>query len=122
MKSVVLYARESNHAGAEASLERQREKLKAFCEEKGYAIADEVSTIGSRQDSMPALKKAIECAKNTEGKTLLIAASNRVVGTFNEVSEISKMIKDAGVAISTMDNSFETVLVASTLAAFDDEE
>ena len=63
---VVLYARESDHEGADELLERQKEKLKDFCAEKGYYIADEVATIGSREDSIPALKKAIECADDEQ--------------------------------------------------------
>lgn len=130
MKSVVLYVRESNHAGADVSLEKQKEKLKAFCEQQGYVVADEVSTIGSRQDSLTALKQAIECAKNTEDKTLLMASTNRVVGTVSEMETVADLIKDSGVSIATMDGSFEKVqrygaspsmLIATTLSAIDDE-
>ena len=130
MKSVVLFVRESNHAGADASLEKQKEKLKAFCEQQGYVVADEVSTIGSRQDSLTALKQAIECAKNTEGKTLLMASTNRVVGTYKELATVTELIEGAGVTIATMDGSFEEVqrcgvspsmLIATTLSAIDDE-
>lgn len=130
MKSVVLYVRESNHANADAALERQKEKLKAFCEQKGYVVADEVSTIGSRQDSLIALKEAIECANNIEGKTLLMASSNRVVGTLNEVTAVTELLENAGVTIATMDGSFEDVqrygaspsmLIVNTLMDLDDE-
>jgi DNA invertase Pin-like site-specific DNA recombinase len=129
-KSVVIYARESNHAGAEGTLERQKENLKAFCQQKGYAIADEISTIGSRQDSLSALKEAIESAKNTEGKTLLMVSSNRVAGTISEMETIADLIEESGVNIATMDGSYElvqkhgatpTMLIANTLAAIDNE-
>lgn len=127
---VVIYARESNHASADVSLEKQKERLKAFCEQNGYVVADEVSTIGSRQDSLTALKEAIECAKNTDGKTLLMASTNRVVGTYKELTEVAELIESAGVTIATMDGSFEDVqrygtspsaLIAETLAATDKE-
>lgn len=130
MKSVVLYVRESNHVGAKEALEKQKEKLKAFCDQQGYVVADEVSTIGSRKDSLIALKEAIECAKNIEGKTLLMASSNRVVGTLNEVTAVAELLENAGVTIATMDGSFEEVqrcgvspsmLIATTLSAIDDE-
>ena len=126
----MIYARESKHAGAEESLERQKDRLKAFCEQNGYVVADEVVTIGNRQDSMCALKEAIERAKNTESKTLFMASTNRVVGTHKEITEVTDLIESAGVTIATMDGSFEYIqkygvsfesLIASTIAAIDEE-
>lgn len=126
---VVIYARESDHSNADECLENQKNKLKAYCEQNGYAVADEVSTIGNRQDSLVALKKAIECAKNTDGKTLLMASTNRVVGTYKELTEVSELIESAGVTIATMDGSFEDVqkfgasteaLIANTMATIDE--
>lgn len=129
-KSVVIYARESNHTGAEESLEKQKERLKEFCEQKGYLVANEVATIGNRQESLSALKQAIECAKNAEGKTLLMASSNRVVGTYKEVAEIAELIAESGITITTMDGSYENILkcgtspsllIEKTLSTSDDE-
>ena len=127
---VVLYARESNHEGADESLERQKERLKGFCAEKGYDIADEVATIGSREDSLPALKKAIEYAKTTPSRTILMASSNRVVGTASELESITELMNQSGVIIHTMDGSYEMVaqygsspemLIAQTLADTDED-
>lgn len=127
---VVTYARESNHAGAGESLEMQKAKLRAFCEKNNYVVVDEVATIGNRQDSMCALKEAIERAKNTESKTLFMASTNRVVGTHKEITEVTDLIESAGVTIATMDGSFEYIqkygvsfesLIASTIAAIDEE-
>lgn len=113
-KTVLLYVRESNHSGAEEALERQKEKLEAFCEQQGYAVSDVVSTIGSRQDSLTALEQAIECAKNTEGKTLLMASTNRVVGTVSEMETVANLIKNSGVSIVTMDGSYEHLQLYAT--------
>ena len=127
---VVLYARESDHEGADELLERQKEKLKDFCAEKGYDIADEVATIGSREDSIPALKKAIEYAQATPSRTILMVSSNRVVGTTSEMESIAELIDKSGVKIHTMDGSYEyaeryhttpEAIMASTLAGFDTE-
>lgn len=129
-KNVVIYARESNHVGAEESLAHQKDRLRAYCEQNGYGVADEISTTGSRQDSLTALKEAISRAKSTDGKTLLIASTNRVVGTKEELTEVTELIESAGVTIATMDGSFEGVqkygvdfssLIAETLASVDDE-
>lgn len=129
-QSVVVYARESKHAGAEESLEKQKEKLRAFCEQNGYDIFGEIAFVENRQDSMHYLKLAIELAKNTEGKTLLMASSNRVAGTHKEITEITDLIESAGVKIATMDGSYEHIqkygvsfesLIASTLSATDEE-
>lgn len=127
---VVLYARESNHEGADESLERQKERLKDFCAEKGYDIVDEVATIGSREDSLPALKKAIEYAKTTPSRTILMASSNRVVGTASELESITELMNQSGVIIHTIDGSYEMVaqygsspemLIAQTLADADED-
>ena len=127
---VVLYARESNHEGADESLKRQKEKLKDFCAEKGYDIADEFATIGSREDSIPTLKKAIEYAQTTPSRTILMVSSNRVVGTASELESIAELVDKSGVIIHTMDGSYEyaeqhhtspEAIMASTLAGFDAE-
>ena len=107
MKKVIMYVRESKHQGAEEALERQRERLKSFCEQKGYVVVDEISTIGSRQDSLLALKQAIELAKDIDGKTLLMASTNRVVGTLKELTEVTELIEGSRVTVATMDGSFE---------------
>ena len=129
-QSVVVYARESKHAGAEESLEKQKEKLRAFCKQNGHDIFGEIAFVENRQDSMHYLKLAIELAKNTEGKTLLMASSNRVAGTHKEITEITDLIESAGVKIATMDGSYEYIqkygvsfesLIASTLSATDEE-
>ncbi len=101
----VMYARESNHNGANISLEQQKERVKAFCNQNGFEVIDEISTIGSRQECFESLKKAIECAKNTDSKTLVMASSNRVVGTAADLTAVSALIKEAGVTIITLDNS-----------------
>ena len=128
-KSVVMYVRESKHQGAEEASERQRERLKSFCEQKGYVVVDEISAIGSRQDSLFALKQAIELAKDIEGKTLLMASTNRVVGTLKELTEVTELIESSGVTVATMDGSFEfeqkfgaspSSLITATLAAIDE--
>lgn len=108
-KSVVIYARESKHTGAEECLERQKEKLQAFCEHKGYTVANEVSTVGSREDSLNALKEAIECAKNTDSKMLVMASTNRVVGTVKEITAVTELIESASVKIVTIDGSYEFI-------------
>lgn len=129
-RNVVIYARESNHAGANESLARQKDELRAFCEKNGYVVTDEVATIGNRQDSMYALKEAVERAKNTEDKTLFMASTNRVVGTRDELIEVEELIKNAGVSIATMDGEYERVrkygvtgssLIAATLVATEGE-
>lgn len=111
-------------------MEKQKERVKAFCKQKGYTVTDEIATVGSREDSLSALKEAIESAKNTDSKILLMASTNRVVGTVKETTEITELIESAGVKIITLDGSFEAVgkygisyssLIESSLMGTDDE-
>lgn len=127
---ITIFVRESNHAGADESLQRQSERLATYCEVNGYLIYDEFSVIGSRQDSLSALREAIECAKETESKAILMASSNRVVGTREELEVINEMLNDAGVTIVTMDGSYEQLqkygvsgieLFQSTLSCCDED-
>ena len=129
-KPVVIYVRASNHPHTNEALYRQRQTLTAYCEANGYKVADEILAVGDRQQSLPMLRKAIDCAKNTEGKTLMMQSSKIVVGTFSEVNEIADLIADSGVTIRTTDGSYEAVaqygvsteaLIAQTLATSDEE-
>lgn len=129
-KPITVFVRESNHNGAEEALQKQSERLTTYCEANGYLVYDEFTVIGSRQDSLEALREAIECAKETESKTILMASSNRVVGTREELEAINELLNDAGVTIITMDGSYEqlqkygvfgTGLVESTLSYCDDD-
>ena len=122
---ITLFVRESDHPGANESLQKQSERLAAYCETNGYLIYDKFTVIGSRQDSIAALRDAIECAKETKSKALLMASANRVVGTRSELEAVTKLLDDAGVTIITMDRSYENAaqyhmspegLIAMTLA------
>ena len=129
-KSVVLYLRASNHSHPNEALYRQRQQLTAYCEANGYNVADEILAVGNRQQSLPMLRKAIDCAKNTEDKTLMMQSSKIVVGTFAELNEITGLIEESGVTIKTVDGSYENAvqygmspeaLIAQTLATIDEE-
>ena len=128
--SVVLYLRSSNHSHPNEALYRQKQALTAYCEANGYKVADEIFAVGSRQQSLPMLHRAIDCAKNTEGKTLMMQSSKIVVGTFAELNEITDLIEESGVTIKTVDGSYENAvqygmspeaLIAQTLATIDEE-
>jgi|GEM_PF-6235381 len=58
---------------------------------------------------MTVLKQTIECAKESNEKTLLMASDRRVVGTLEKVAEIEKLIGDAVIKILTMDQLYEQV-------------
>ena len=127
---ITIFVRESNHNGADGALQKQSERLAAYCEANGYLVYDEFSVIGSRQESLDALREAIECAKETESKAILMASSNRVVGTREELEAITELLNDAGVTIVTMDGSYEqlqrygvsaSALIESTLSSCDDD-
>lgn len=128
-KSVVLYVRESNHCGAEESLRKQKERLKEYCKQNGYIVANEVANIGSRADSLDSLKQAIEYANNIESKTVLMVTSNRVIGTVSELEVVSELIEKNGVKIKTLDSSYENAekipfiekLIAQTIASVNED-
>ena len=129
-KQVVVYVRESNHDGAAECLERQAQKVQSYCKQQGYDVSETVSTIGSRAESLDALKKAIEYAKNTDTKTIVMASSNRVVGTPSELNAVADAFDESKVSIVTMDGSYENAvkygvsteaLISNTLSAIGDD-
>ena len=124
MKKVAIYVRESNHSNAENAALMQNEKIKKFCEQKGYEVCDSVTAIGSRETGNPMLMKMIKSAKEKGIETVVMASTNRVVGTVEELKEIKEVFDDSGVAIETLDGSHITppTLIESFLAAMSEAE
>jgi hypothetical protein len=101
---VVVFACERNYEGAEEALQKQRERLESYCEESGYLVNEEITVIGNRQDRLSALRKAIECAKEIEGNTLVMSSIKKGVDMIH--TEI-KLIEEAGIYFVTVDGSYD---------------
>ena len=105
MKKVAVFCRESNHSGADTSLQAQQAKMHKYCESKGYEVAETYSVIGDRKQGSEMLRKCIIDMKARGIETVVMVSTNRVTGTVEELAEIKKTIDDAGVSIETQDNS-----------------
>ena len=128
---VVLYIRESNHNNAEAAIKRQRDRLNDFCKSNGYEIYDSVYSKDSRQGSWNSFMKAIERAKETKDKTIVMVSTNRIIGTRDDLVAVESVIKEAGITIKTLDgkyedlkkNNFDTeTLICNFLMSVDNKE
>ena len=121
MENVATYVRVSCHSNAENAARNQAKKVSDFCEEKGYTVSDSVSVIGDRKMAYPMLMKLLESAKEKGIQKIVMASTNRIVGTVPELMEIKKAFDESGVTIETLDGSHEfgqdpSMLVASFLA------
>ena len=116
-KRVVAYVRESKHANAEECLERQAQSVQEYCQKKGYNVCETVCAIGSRKDCLENLKKAVETAKNTNSKLLVMASVNRIVNTPEELHEVEAIIGEAGITIETPNEKIEDIQAFSASIA-----
>jgi len=105
MKKVASYVRESNHRNADLGVQNQAQKVKDFCEAKGYEICDSASVVGDRKTGTPVLMELLKSAKEKEIETVVMVSTNRIVGTVEELTEIKKAFDDSGVAIEAIDDS-----------------
>lgn len=105
MKKVASYVRESNHRNADLGVQNQAQKVKDFCEAKGYEICDSASVVGDRKTGTPVLMELLKSAKEKEIETVVMVSTNRIFGTVEELTEIKKAFDDSGVAIEAIDSS-----------------
>lgn len=128
---VVLYIRESIHKNADEAMQRQRDSLNIFCQSNGYEVHDLICSNDSRQGSWNSFMKAIERAKETKEKTIVMVSTNRIIGTKDDLSAVEAAIEEADVTIRTLDGKFENIkknkfdsesLIDSFLISIDNEE
>lgn len=107
MKNVMVYVRESNHAGAEEAAGKQAQLVREFCEKNGYSVCDKKQIVGSRQTAMPEFLELLETAKQRGIDTIVMTTTNRIMGTVKDMDVIQKAIQESGVAIETLDGSHD---------------
>jgi DNA invertase Pin-like site-specific DNA recombinase len=117
MEKVATYVRIST----ENAIDGQTKKINDYCAEKGYTVCDSAFVIGDKKMALPMLKKLLDSAKENGVDKIVMASTNRIVGTVEELQEIKEAIEKAGVTIETLDGSYENgfdkkMLVASFLA------
>lgn len=107
MKKVATYVRVSNHSNAENAARNQSMKVKDFCAAKGYTVEESTAVIGDRKMAYEQLMKLLNSVREKGIDTIVMASTNRIAGTVDEMTEIAKVFKEAGVAIEAMDGSHE---------------
>lgn len=121
--------RTSAHSNAENAVKNQTIRVKGYCEAKGYEVAESASLIGDCKMGFEQLKKLLRSAKENGIDTVVMASTNRVAGTVDEMQEVANLFRESGVAIEAVDGTHETAfdskwLIADYLAkaATQDEE
>ena len=126
MEKVATFVRVSAHSNAENAARNQAKKLRDFCEANGYQVCDSATVIGDRNMASPMLMDLLKSAKDKGFTKIVMASTNRVVGTVEELEEIKKAFDESGLTIETLDGSFENgmnvkMLVGAFIAHADRE-
>jgi len=104
-KKVATYCRVSVHDNARQTLAKQQQKLQEYCEKNGYEVCQTCRTVG---DKSLGYEMFLECLRDAQEKgidTILMASTNRIAGTVEEMQAIREAYEAAGVAIETLDGS-----------------
>lgn len=117
MEKVATYVRVSNHSNSEQAVCNQVKRIRDYCEEKGYNVCDSASVIGDRKIAFQMLRKLLDSAKDNGIEKIVMASTNRIVGTVDELAEIKKAFVESGVEIETLDGSYEHGLCESNLVS-----
>lgn len=119
MKKVATYSRVSVHNNSELSLARQQERLMDYCQSKEYEVAHSTRFIGDRQMGNEMFMRCLRDAKEKGIDTIVMASTNRVAGTYDEMLKVAEAYEAAGIAIETLDGSHlfsqATNLILATL-------
>ena len=118
MKKVATYVRVSNHSNSQEAMFRQKEKISEYCKAQGYAIEDYMDVIGDRMMGYPMLMKLINSAKEKGIDRIVMASTNRIVGSIDELNDIQAAFTEAGISIETLDGSHQAVSAKELIATF----
>lgn len=104
-KKVATYCRVSMHNNAQQTLAQQQKRLQEYAEKNGYEICHTTNAIGSREMSSQLFLECLRDAKAKGADTILMASTNRVAGTFDEMQIIRDAYEASGVTIEALDGS-----------------
>ena len=104
-KKVATYCRVSMSDNAPQTLAQQHQKLQEYAEKHGYEICHTSHAVGNREVSKVMFLKCLRDAKEHGADTVLMASTNRVAGTVDEMQAIREAYEASGLAIETLDGS-----------------
>lgn len=127
MEKVAVYVRVSDHNEAAQSVLVQSMKIEEYCKAHDYKVCDSALTVGSREQAYPLLKNLLQSAAEKGISKVVMASTNRIVGSVEELEAVTAAIDESGVTIETLDGSYEVLptsnmLVTSFLAQVELEE
>ena len=115
-KTMATYIRTGN----DTFLRGQAMRIREYCEEKGYTIADSVDVVGDRNLGFQMLVKMLDGAKEKGIETVVMDSTNRIAGSVVEMLEVQRTVEEAGVTIETLDGSHELTGVLAAFSVLDE--
>lgn len=126
MKKVAVYIRVSNHDNAAASMQKQEQKIRQYCEKKGYTVGEARCVVGDPKTSYPMLLALLNSAKEKGIDTVVMPSTKNITGSARDIEMINSVFQQSGVGIETLDGSHQAFgsqnLVANFLAVAEAEE
>ena len=124
MKTVAVYIRVSNHSNAEASMQKQEQIVREYCDQNGYTVGEARRVIGDPKTAYPMLLALLNSAKEKGIDIVVMPSTKNITGSARDIEMINSVFQQSGVGIETLDGSHQAFgsqdLVASFLAAADD--
>lgn len=126
MKKVAVYIRVSNHSNAEASMQKQEQKVREYCNQNGYTVGEARCVVGDPKTAYPMLLALLNGAKEKGIDTVVMPSTKNVTGRVQDIEMLNSAFQKSGLAIETLDGSHHALgsqnLVANFLAAAEAEE
>ena len=105
-RKVAIFVRESSHKNAEMASQRQQTKLNEYCVSRGYEVKDSAMAIGDREFGYEMLLKLLATAEEKGVERIVIATSDRLACTPEEIEKIKELMRDKNITIETTDGSY----------------
>ena len=126
MKKVAVYIRVSNHDNSAATMQKQEQRIRQYCEKSGYTVGEARCVVADPKTAYPMLLALLNGAKEKGIDTIIMPSTKNVTGSARDIEMINSVFQKSGVAIETLDDSHQAFgsqnLVANFLAAAEAEE
>lgn len=118
MKKVAVYIRVSNHRNAEASMQKQEQKVREYCNQNGYTVGEARCVVGDPKTAYPMLLALLNDAKEKGIDTVVMPSTKNVTGRVQDIEMLNSVFQQSGVAIETLDGSHHAFASQNMGASF----
>lgn len=107
-KKVIGFVRDS--LGNKAALERQRSKIREYCDSKGYELGEIYEATGRWNVHQNDAQFSQLVSENPEAEALIVNEIGRLTHNFDEFKTILEMFRENGIEIESLDKRDQPIL------------